>query len=118
MDALIEIDSRVFNNLRADVGVDFMLEIVETYCEDAHQQIRILQSALDQGDAVAFTRAAHSIKLTSLTVGATVYGSLARDLEMLGREGRLEDCHDKIQQLKDACEPLSQALKGLCHGQS
>lgn len=117
MDPLADIDSRVFNTLKAEVGADFMLELVETYCDDVHQQLQTLQSALDRGDAPTFTRAAHSLKSTSLSLGALSFGSLARELENLGRERKLADAHERYQLMQDACEPLLWALKGLCHDQ-
>ena len=118
MDAQIEIDIQVFNALKAEVGADFMLELVETYCEDARQQMAILQSAVEQGDAETFTRAAHSLKSTSLSLGALAFGSLARALEMLGREGQLAKVHEIFQQMKNTCDPLTQTLKDLCYDQS
>lgn len=117
MDLFTEIDNLVFNALKAEVGADFMLELIETYCDDVHQQMNILQSALDQGDALSFTRAAHSVKSTSLSLGALSFGSLARELEMMGRESRLADAREIYQQMQAACEPLLWTLKGLCHDQ-
>ncbi|MFU8827003.1 MAG: Hpt domain-containing protein [Brevefilum sp.] len=115
MNPLLEIDRLVFNALKVEMGAEFMLEIVETYCDDARQQIGRLLSALDQGDAEAFTRAAHSLKSTSLSLGALAFGDLARDLETLGRAGRLADAQEIVQQVQAACEPLSRILKDLCH---
>jgi histidine phosphotransfer protein HptB len=118
METLAEIDSRVFNALKEEVGADFMGEMVETYCDDARQQIVLLQSALEQGDVGTFTRAAHSLKSTSLSMGALAFGSLARALEMLGREGNLADAHEIFLKMQAACETLFRSLKDLCHGQN
>lgn len=118
MDAFTEIDHQVFNALKAEVGADFMLELIETYCDDVHQQMHTLQSALDQGDEPTFTRAAHSVKSTSLSLGALSFGNLARELEMMGREGRLADARVIYQQMQAACELLLWTLKGLGHDQS
>jgi HPt (histidine-containing phosphotransfer) domain-containing protein len=117
MDAFTEIDNQVFNALKAEVGADFMLELIETYCEDVHQQLHTLQTALDQGDALSFTRAAHSLKSTSLSLGALSFGNLARELEMMGREVRLADASETYQQMQSVCEPLLRKLKDLCHDQ-
>jgi HPt (histidine-containing phosphotransfer) domain-containing protein len=116
MDPLSEIDLITFNKLKEDMGADFMCEMVETYCADAHQQLQMLQFALDQGDETIFTRASHSLKSTSLTLGALSFGFIAQELEKLGREGKLEDARVKCQQLVDACEPLQRRLKDLCNG--
>jgi HPt (histidine-containing phosphotransfer) domain-containing protein len=116
MDPLTEIELQTFMRLKEDMGADFMDEMVETFCVDSWQQMQILQTAIKEGDQVTFTRAAHSLKSTSLTFGALSFGNLARELENLGRAGRLEDARTKCQQLMDACEPLHRRLKDLCHG--
>jgi len=115
MDTLTELDPQTFNNLLNDLGADFVCELVDTFCKDLRQQLQILQTVLDQGDQTTFTRAAHTIKSTSLTFGASGYANLARELEMLGRAGKLEGAYEKTQQLVDACEPLLRRLKDLCH---
>jgi histidine phosphotransfer protein HptB len=117
MEMLTEIDTWVFNTLKEEVGADFMNEMVEAYCEDARQQIGYLQSALDQSDAGTFIRAAHSLKSTSLSLGALAFGDLARELEILGRAERLGDAQEIYLKMQYACEPLFQALKDLCHEQ-
>lgn len=118
METLTEIDSQVFNALKEEVGADFMGEMVEIYCDDTRQQIELLQSALAQGDVGTFTRAAHSLKSTSLSLGALAFGSLARELEMLGRSGSLAETFEIYLKMQSACEPLFQALKDLCHDQN
>ncbi len=115
MDTLTELDPLTFKNLLNDLGTDFVCELVETYCKDSRQQLQILLTALDQEDQTTFTRAAHSLKSTSLTFGALGYANLARELEMLGSAGKLEEAYEKSQQLVDSCEPLLRKLKDLCH---
>jgi HPt (histidine-containing phosphotransfer) domain-containing protein len=114
MTALSRIDRQVFESLKQDVGADFVLEMVETYCDDSRQQIHTLLSALDQGDAVTFRRAAHSLKSTSLIFGAMEFGEMARELEFLGRDGKLDEAGEKCQQLTDASEVLYRLLREMC----
>lgn len=116
MDSLTEIDLPSFTKLKEDLGADFILEIVETYCHDSFDQLQVLQTALEREDYSTFTRAAHSLKSTSLTLGAVAYGNLARELEMLGRAEKLEEAREKYQQLVDACALLHRRLKDLCYG--
>jgi HPt (histidine-containing phosphotransfer) domain-containing protein len=116
MDTLTDVEPQTFKNLVNDLGADFVCELVETYCKDSRQQLHILRTALDQGDQTTFTRAAHTIKSTSLTFGALGYANLARELETLGRAGELEQAYEKSQQLVDACESLHRRLKDLCYG--
>jgi len=115
MDPLIVIDMPTFLDLKNAMGSDYIAEMVDTYCQDASQLMLGLIQAQQSGDATAFTRLAHSIKSTSLTFGALAFGALARELEMLGREGSLEGTPEKVAQLQAACVPLHAALKELCH---
>ena len=113
MDSPAEIDRQIFNTLKVDLGEDFFYEMIETFCDDTRKQLDQLKSALDQGDSKTFTRAAHTVKSTSLIFGAVAFGNLARELEMLGRDGQLEASHEKYQQLEHACEPLLRAIRNL-----
>lgn len=115
MDPLTEIDMSTFLELKDAMGGDYIAEMVDTYCRDASQLMSALILSQQSGDAPVFTRLAHSIKSTSLTFGALNFGALARELEMLGRESRLEETAGKVQQLQVACGQLHAALKELCH---
>ena len=115
MDPLSVIDLPTFLELKEAMGSDYIAEMVDTYCQDASQLMSELVQAQQYGDAPAFTRLAHSIKSTSLTFGALAFGALARELEMLGREARLGETLEKVQQLQAACGPLHATLKELCH---
>jgi HPt (histidine-containing phosphotransfer) domain-containing protein len=118
MDPLIEIDCQIFAELKKDLGDDFLLEVLDTYCDDARKQLHIMESVLSQGDATAFMQAAHLLKSTSLIFGAVAFGNLARELEILGMAGNLEDSREKLMQLQGACDSLHQELKDLCHASS
>jgi histidine phosphotransfer protein HptB len=116
MDSLAEIDLKTFNSLKDDMGVEFLLEMLDTFFEDSRHQIEMLQSAFNQKDSASFARAAHSLKSTSLIFGAVAFANLARDLETSTREGQLETTPEKIQLLRAACEPLQKVLRNLCYG--
>ena len=115
MNLLTKIDPHIFNTLKLDFGEDFLEELLETFYNDSNQQLESMQTALEEENSEDFTRAAHSLKSTSLTFGASAFGALARELEMLSREGNLEASREKFQQLYDASEPLFSELKDMCH---
>ena len=60
--------------------------------------------------------AAHSIKSTSNSFGALDFGALAKELEMMGREGRLQEAPGKVQELVNRYEAVMLALKELVDG--
>ncbi len=109
------IDQAIFEKLKNDAGADFVGELVTIYCDETPQLIARLQQALAGYEAEAFRQAAHSIKSTSKTFGALALSELARELEMMGREGQLADAQVKVEQLLAEYDQVQQALKDLAH---
>lgn len=78
------IDPHTFDELQANAGADFVLELVDTFAEEAPRLFAELRSALEAGAADRFRRAAHSLKSNSNTFGATRLATMARALELEG----------------------------------
>jgi len=107
------IDLATFEDLRQMSGADFIGELIDTFLDDAPKLIGELKSSLKAADADSFRRAAHSLKSNGATFGAAHFAQLARDLEMIGKEGRLGDTGDRIQALESAFTAVARELKGL-----
>jgi CheY-like chemotaxis protein len=110
------VDRPAFEDLKKEMGLDFIRELVDAYCEETPQLISALRQALADQDAEAFRRAAHSIKSTSNTLGALRSGSLAKELEMLGKAGQLGAAAAEVERLATDYLQVQQALKELCDG--
>ena len=80
----VVIDPHTFDELQANAGADFVLELVDTFAEEAPRLLAELRSALAAGEADRFRRAAHSLKSNSNTFGATRLATIARALELEG----------------------------------
>ena len=78
------IDLPTFTALQEAAGAEFVVELVDTFLEEAPAMLAELRSAQAAGKADAFRRAAHSIKSNSHTFGATRLGEMARDIELGG----------------------------------
>jgi histidine phosphotransfer protein HptB len=107
------IDQATFDGLTELVGDDFIGELVETFFEEAPGLLAEMGQALEDGDAEAFRRAAHSLKSNGNSFGAMRMASLARELEYLGRDGRLDEAKPKLPELGAAYEEAAEALRGL-----
>ena len=107
------IDRATFEGLTELVGDDFISELVETFFEEAPGLLAEMEQALDGNDADSFRRAAHSLKSNGNSFGATRLAGLARELETLGRDGRLEEAGPRMPQLQSTYEETAQALKAL-----
>ncbi len=106
------IDLPTFTALQEAAGAEFVVELVDTFLEEAPAMLAELRSAQAAGTADSFRRAAHSIKSNSHTFGATRLGDLARDLEL----GGLIADPVPLDALEAEYARAAAALKGLCSG--
>jgi HPt (histidine-containing phosphotransfer) domain-containing protein len=110
------IDMPTFEALKEAMGADFLPELIQSYFEETPGLLSKLQQALVARDSDAFRQAAHSIKSTSNSFGALEFGALAKELEMMGREGKLENAPGKVESLVKDYELIRQALMELSNG--
>jgi len=109
------IDLPTFEALKEAMGADFINELVQAYFDETPQLLGKLQRALASKDCDAFRQAAHSIKSTSNSFGALQFGALAKELEMMSRESRLDGAPEKVKLLVTGYETIHQALVELCN---
>jgi HPt (histidine-containing phosphotransfer) domain-containing protein len=106
------IDRSVFAELQAAAGADFVVELVQTFFEEAPQMIAELRAAQAGGAAERFRRAAHSLKTNANTFGANALGTQARELELSGLPADARG----IDVLQAQYDTTVAALKALTHG--
>lgn len=111
------IDKTAFEELKENMGVDFIGEILQAYFEETPKLIENLEKSFSKKDYEAFTRAAHSIKSTSNSVGALAYGALARELEMAGKEHDLDNISEKVAELVSTFSEVKISLEELSNVQ-
>ncbi|CAN5468210.1 hypothetical protein BH09PSE6_BH09PSE6_32690 [soil metagenome] len=103
------IDPHTFDELQATAGADFVVELVDTFAEEAPGLLVELRTALATGAAERFRRAAHSLKSNSNTFGAAALAAMARTLEMEG----LASNAASLDALEDEFETTLAALQAL-----
>ena len=106
------IDAAAFANLVEMTGgeMDFVDELVDTYLEDGAQQVELLRDAAARGETTDLVRPAHSLKSSSLGVGALVLGDLARALEEAARAGAIPDAFERVDAIASGFERVRVAL--------
>ncbi len=109
----MELDRSTFEELRQMSGPDFIDELVDTYLEDAPRLVQEMEAALEAKDAEAFRRAAHSLKSNSATFGAMRLSNLAKELEKLAKENKLEAAARLLPGVQPALDSVAEELKGL-----
>jgi HPt (histidine-containing phosphotransfer) domain-containing protein len=115
MNAQSVIDLPTFEALKDAMGADYILEVVQVYLEETPKLLSDLRQALEKQDCETFRRSAHSIKSTSNSFGALDLGAEARELEMMGREGKLEGADPKVEALEKHYVVVQERLKELCN---
>jgi histidine phosphotransfer protein HptB len=109
----MELDMTVYDELKEATGADFIGELIDTFLEDAPRLTAELTSSLRAHDAETFRRAAHSLKSNSATFGASRLSGLAKELEMLGKEQKLDEAAAKLPAVEEALHCVEDELKGL-----
>ena len=86
------LDRTVLRELQETTGddPDFVRDLVETYLADVPVQLEGIDGAINANDAEALVRPAHTLKSSSVTLGAMRLGEVSRTLEMTGRSGTLD----------------------------
>lgn len=106
------IDSQILQELQDSLGEDsaFLTELIDCYLEDAPLQMQAIQTATAEGDVSTLRRAAHSLKSSSASLGATSFANLCQNLEIASTE-TLEATLKKISQLEAEYERVKIALQ-------
>ncbi|HET7030332.1 MAG TPA: Hpt domain-containing protein [Candidatus Limnocylindrales bacterium] len=83
------IDQAAFDRLVEMTGgeLEFVDELVDTYLEDGAQIVEQLRDAAARGSIAELVRPVHSLKSSSLNVGALRLGEQCRSLEEAARNG-------------------------------
>lgn len=108
------LDTQIFQSLRNMIGTkaDVVLaEMIDCYLEEAPQLINAIASAIAQGNAVTLRRAAHTLKSSSITLGATTLSNFCQELEAMSRSGNTQEGVDKLLQLQAEYERVKTALQ-------
>jgi HPt (histidine-containing phosphotransfer) domain-containing protein len=96
-----------------EYGKDFLIELIDVYLDDVPKRLAELRRALETSDLDAFTRQAHTLKSSSAEVGAAGLSAMAKEMESLGRAGRLEGMAKKLSEMEEAYEHVQAALRSV-----
>jgi two-component system sensor histidine kinase RpfC len=107
------IDRRTIDEMLDNTGGDpeFVVEIIEDFLADASIRLDELSAALAAEDSAAAKRAAHTIKGSSRSFGATRLSDLVAKLEQLSLEGAFDSVADQLPVLRAELERVDEALR-------
>jgi HPt (histidine-containing phosphotransfer) domain-containing protein len=113
-DAEPAIDAGAWANLLDMTGGDqeFVDELADTYLEEGTGLIATLRRAAPRGVGEEMLRSAHSLKSSSVNLGALRLGGLARSLEEASRAGDVPDADARVMAIEVEFERVRRAIRG------
>jgi HPt (histidine-containing phosphotransfer) domain-containing protein len=107
------LDTAALADLLETIGDDpeFMAELVDTYLADSPGLFAELRAGLASGDATAVRRAAHTLKSTSASFGATRLAALGREMEAAADTGDLAAVASRVETAETEFEAVAVALR-------
>ncbi|MBN2170269.1 MAG: response regulator, partial [Candidatus Krumholzibacteriota bacterium] len=110
-------DTQIFDRAAAldRVGgdLDLLIELAGMFLEDSPRMLDQIEEAVEQGDADALTRGAHTLKGAVGNFSAQAAFDAAMNLEMIGRGGDLTEAPGACQKLVEEVRRLQPALASL-----
>lgn len=108
----LPIDRAVFNALvqMSDGDLAFVDELVDTFLEDGAGQVAALRAAVPASDTPALARQAHSLKSSSLNIGAMELSELCKELEQLARANVVVDAPARVDSIAAGFDRAREAL--------
>jgi TMAO reductase system sensor TorS len=113
------INSRALDSIRAlqhPGGPDLVQRVTSIYLLDAPKLLAQLGEAVGRGDGQAVRNAAHSLKSSSASVGATRFTELCREMEALAKSNRIDECERNLPALQQEFSTVKGALAGHAKG--
>jgi len=108
------LDSEILSHLIGmDEAADFGLleEVVDLLSRDTPPRLAQMRQAVAAGDAPALRQAAHALKGSAATVGATAMAAISAQLEELGRTGQMDGAGALLDELSDEVPLVIAALR-------
>jgi signal transduction histidine kinase len=99
--------------LDATRGADLVRRVLQAFLETAPQGLAQVESASAAGDGAGLSRAAHALKSSAANAGAEALSSLYRRLEALGREARIDEARELLEQIRREHERAVDGMRRL-----
>jgi CheY-like chemotaxis protein len=107
------LDSQALANIRAlqrPGAPDLLVKIIESYLSFAPQLLQTLRDAITHQEASTIQQAAHSLRSSSLNLGAITVATLSKDLEAMGQKNILDNAAQIFTEIEVAYEATRVAL--------
>jgi HPt (histidine-containing phosphotransfer) domain-containing protein len=85
--------------------------ILELFVEASRSDLAVIKAAVAHGDALAASRAAHSLKGAAANLGLSEMSSTAHTIEEKSRDSRLHETHEAVLSLDGHLAAVERLLK-------
>jgi two-component system sensor histidine kinase/response regulator len=96
--------------LQGEDDTDIVAELADMFLDDARSGIQALEEAVEEGDAPAVERVAHTLKGSSGNMGARRMSALCAQLEVAGASGDFDLSPELLEQLREEFGRVDRAL--------
>jgi HPt (histidine-containing phosphotransfer) domain-containing protein len=105
------VDRNTLEALTSTTDRAFVIELIDTFLDDASSLLESLTTTLAENDTEGFRRAAHSLKSNAASLGALSLSESAKELEMMGKSDDLSSAGTKLEPLREEYARVVAALK-------
>jgi CheY-like chemotaxis protein/signal transduction histidine kinase len=98
-------------SLMTDDDSEFLADIVEQFIKDTGKLIQEMKAALRASDAPALKVAAHTLKSSSASLGATDLSTLCKQVQTIAAEGSVEPAELVVVQIENEFAGVISALR-------
>lgn len=117
-ESISALDLKVFNALQDMIGNDqaALTALIDCYITESSKLVEAIAAACSIADATTIYRAAHRLKSSSASLGATRLAELCKTLEAWGLKGNLTDVELEVNRLQVEYNLVRTALQKLTQG--
>jgi signal transduction histidine kinase/CheY-like chemotaxis protein/HPt (histidine-containing phosphotransfer) domain-containing protein len=94
-------------------STELVTHLVGSFLKSANDSLARVAAAATVGDAKALAQGAHSLKSSAANLGADALAACYRELEKLGREGRIDEARALIEPTRDEQQRALRELRDL-----
>jgi len=99
-------------------GPDPRRRIITIYLDSSPMLMEAIKTAINEADGSLLSKSSHSLKSSSMNVGAGSLGSLCAELERTGKTGSIVEAKNLVERLETqyaaASAALHDALQQMC----
>ena len=106
------VDAALLRDLVGD-DLDLMRELIELFRTEGPRLLGLIGEAVDSHDAAALQQAAHALKGSAGSMAARLSTEMARDLEAMGRDSRMNEAPEALLCLERELGRVYEALEVL-----